>query len=62
MAVADYCKNNNIEFIVRGIRNGVDAEYELKIDFINKQINDNVQTIYIPTTDTFSNISSSVIR
>jgi len=39
MAVADYCKNNNIEFIVRGIRNGVDAEYELKIDFINKQIN-----------------------
>ena len=62
MAVADYCKNNNIQFIVRGIRNGVDAEYELKIDFINKQINDNVQTIYIPTTDTFSNISSSVIR
>lgn len=62
MAVADYCKNNNINFIVRGIRNGVDAEYELKIDFINKKINDQLQTIYIPTTDTFSNISSSVIR
>lgn len=62
MAVADYCKNNNIEFIVRGIRNGVDAEYELKIDFINKQINQNLQTIYVPTSDTFSNISSSVIR
>lgn len=62
IAVADYCKNNNINFIVRGIRNGVDAEYELKLDFINKKINSEIQTIYIPTTDTFSNISSSVIR
>lgn len=61
-SVADYCYDNNIEFIIRGIRNGVDAQYELKIDFVNKQIHDNIQTIYIPTNDTFSNISSSIIR
>jgi len=60
--VADYCAENNITHIVRGIRNGVDAEYELKLDFANKEINPNIQTVFIPTTDVYSNISSSTIR
>ena len=60
--IADYCKEHNVTYIIRGIRNGVDAEYELKIDFINKEINPNVQTIFIPTSDTFANVSSSTIR
>lgn len=60
--VADYCAENNITHIVRGIRNGVDAEYELKLDFANKEINPNIQTVFIPTSDLYSNISSSTIR
>lgn len=60
--IADYCKENGITHIVRGIRNGVDAEYELKMDFVNKEINPDVQTVFIPTSDTYSNISSSTIR
>lgn len=60
--VADYCMQNNINYVVRGIRNGVDAEYELKIDFVNREIFPNLQTVFLPTSDTFSNISSSVIR
>ena len=60
--IVDYCADQNINFIVRGIRNGVDAEYELKLDFANKEINPNIQTIFIPTNDTFSNLSSSTIR
>ena len=62
ITVADYCKKHNIKYIVRGIRNGVDAEYELKIDFVNKEINQNLQTIFIPTNDVYSNVSSSTIR
>ena len=60
--VADYCQENDIRYIVRGIRNGVDAEYELKIDFINKELNPWVKTVFLPTEDLYSNISSSVIR
>lgn len=60
--VADYCAEKSITHIVRGIRNGVDAEYELKLDFANKEINPNIQTVFIPTTDVYSNISSSTIR
>lgn len=60
--VADYCNENDVKYIIRGIRNGVDAEYELKLDFANREINHNVQTLFIPTTDVYSNISSSTIR
>lgn len=60
--IADYCIQNNINYVVRGIRNGIDAEYELKIDFVNREIFPNLQTVFLPTSDTFSNISSSVIR
>lgn len=62
ITVADYCKEHNIKYIVRGIRNGVDAEYELKIDFVNKEINPNLQTVFLPTNDVYSNVSSSTIR
>lgn len=62
ITVADYCKEHNVKYIVRGIRNGVDAEYELKIDFVNKEINPNLQTVFIPTNDVYSNVSSSTIR
>lgn len=62
ITLADYCKNNNINYIIRGIRNSVDAEYELKLDFLNKEINNHIQTMFFPTKDIFSNISSSSIN
>ena len=62
ITLADYCKNNSINYIVRGIRNGVDAEYELKLDFLNKEINKGIQTLFFPTKHLFSNISSSTIN
>lgn len=62
ITLADYCKNNNIDYIVRGIRNSVDAEYELKLDFLNKEINNKIQTMFFPTKDIFSNISSTSIN
>ena len=62
ITLSDYCRNNNINYIVRGIRNAVDAEYELKLDFLNKEINCDIQTMFFPTKDIFSNISSSSIN
>lgn len=60
--LADYCAENGIDYIVRGIRNGVDAEYELKLDYINKEINKSLKTLFFPTKDIYSNISSTTIR
>ncbi|MDR1494777.1 MAG: hypothetical protein LBI29_01930 [Rickettsiales bacterium] len=61
ITLSDYCRNNGVAYIVRGIRNAVDAEYELKLDFINKEIYPKIQTIFFPTKNIFSNISSSSI-
>ena len=53
ITLSDYCKNNNIDYIVRGIRNAVDAEYELKLDFLNKEINCDIQTKRIDKNNIF---------
>lgn len=60
--VADYCQKNDVTHIVRGIRSAIDTEYELKIDFVNREIFPNIQTVFIPTSDKLKSISSSVIR
>lgn len=62
ITLSDYCRINDVAYIVRGIRNAVDAEYELKLDFINKEIYPDIQTMFFPTKDIFSNISSSSIN
>ena len=62
ITLSDYCKDNDISYIIRGIRNAVDAEYELKLDFLNKEINPHIQTMFFPTKHIFSNISSSSIN
>lgn len=44
--VAEYCKENNIEFLIRGLRNTSDYLYEENIAKINQEINNNLKTIY----------------
>lgn len=62
ITLSDYCERKNVDYIIRGIRNAVDAEYELKLDFLNKEINNKIQTMFFPTKHIFSNISSSSIN
>jgi len=58
----DFAKLKNFSFMVRGIRDANDFEYEKKLFDINKKINSNVETIFIPTNPETSMISSSVVR
>lgn len=58
--IAKYCEDNNIKFMVRGLRNSMDFEYETNITLINKEINPNIKTIYFPTDN--AAISSSMVR
>ncbi|MBQ0125207.1 MAG: pantetheine-phosphate adenylyltransferase [Clostridiales bacterium] len=47
--------------IVKGIRNGVDADYEISLAGINKQIG-NIETVILPTSPELSFISSTFVR
>lgn len=58
----DYCKENGIGVIVRGVRNFIDFEYERSISNINGQLASDIDTIMIFTPPEISDISSSVVR
>ena len=55
----DVAKENNCTFLVRGIRNGMDYEYEENLALINEDIS-GLDTVYI-RAGKFGNISSSSV-
>ena len=58
----DYCSKKNIKFIIRGVRDCIDFEYEKKLSFMNEDLNKNITTFLIPCSKEFSGISSTLIK
>ena len=58
--VAKYCKQNNIKYFVRGLRNNMDYNYEENIAEVNKLLNDELEYVYFRADD--KAISSSMVR
>jgi pantetheine-phosphate adenylyltransferase len=58
----DFCKNNKATFIVRGLRDGKDFEYEKSIAIMNNQIESSVETVFFMTDARYSAINSIIIR
>lgn len=52
----------NAQFLVRGLRNTTDFEYENSISQINKYLNKDLETVFLITSPEFAPISSSIIR
>lgn len=57
-----YCKENGITTLVRGIRSSKDIDYELQMAHMNKELDENIETVIIPTNTKYSFISSSLIK
>ena len=57
----DFCKKNNAEFIIRGLRNPADFEFEKKIALFNNSLED-IETIFFLTSPNNAFISSSIVR
>lgn len=58
----DYCKSNGINFIIRGLRTTTDFELESVIAQANKKMEPEISTIFIPASQEYSFISSTVVR
>lgn len=58
--VADYCAENGINFLIRGLRNSMDYDYEESIAQVNKLLNPELESIYLRADDTA--VSSSMVR
>jgi pantetheine-phosphate adenylyltransferase len=57
----NFCKKNNIEFMIRGLRNPADFEFEKSIALTNREMTD-IETIFFLTSPENSFISSSIVR
>ena len=57
----NFCKKNNIDTILRGVRNPSDFEFEKAIAHTNYKLS-GVETVFLITNPEFSYISSSIVR
>ncbi len=57
-----YCKKVNAHYIIRGIRNASDFDYEKTISQLNHIVGDNVETVFLISSPEFSHISSTIVR
>ncbi len=58
----DFCKEQGAKYIVRGLRNGSDFDYEKSIAQMNKLVNSDIETIILVTDPDLSAISSTIVR
>ncbi|GAA0761813.1 pantetheine-phosphate adenylyltransferase [Psychroflexus lacisalsi] len=57
----NYCKENNADFILRGLRNPADFEFEKAIAHTNRKL-EKIETVFLLTSSGKSYISSSIVR
>ena len=57
----DYCKEINVDFILRGLRNPADFEFEKAIAQTNRTLSQ-IETVFLLTSAETSYISSSIVR
>jgi pantetheine-phosphate adenylyltransferase len=58
----DFCEKNNINYIVRGLRSGIDWNMESSIANANKLLAPCLETIFLLTDTRCVGVSSSVVR
>ena len=59
--LVDYCKDNGIRAIVKGLRAVTDFDYELQMAQMNQGLS-GVDTLFIPTSPEYSFVSSSLVK
>ena len=59
---AKLASKHNAKFILRGLRNTTDFEFENSISQINKHLNHKLETVFLITSPEFAHISSTIIR
>jgi len=57
----DFCKKISVEFILRGLRNPADFEFEKAIAHTNRDLAP-IETVFLLTSANTSYISSSIVR
>ena len=59
---ADFCRKIGAKYLLRGLRNASDFDYEKTISQLNFIIGDELETIFLISQPAFSHISSTIVR
>ena len=59
---ADFAKRNGSKYLLRGLRNTTDFEYENSIAQVNRHLNTDLESVFLITSPQFASINSSIIR
>ncbi|MFK8037094.1 MAG: pantetheine-phosphate adenylyltransferase [Crocinitomicaceae bacterium] len=57
----DFCKEKKAQYLLRGLRNTTDFNYEKSIALMNKELM-NIETLFLMTDAELSHLSSTIIR
>jgi pantetheine-phosphate adenylyltransferase len=60
--LTDYVMEKNTNIIVKGLRAVTDFEYEFRMALMNKEICNDIETLFMMTSPEYSFISSSMVK
>ena len=58
----NFCNKYSANYIIRGVRDEKDFDFEKKVAQNNKELNSKIETLLITTLPKYSHISSSIVR
>lgn len=59
---ANFAKKNGARYLLRGLRNTTDFEYENSIAQVNRHLNAELESVFLITSPQFASINSTIIR
>ena len=59
---ASLAKKHHAHYLLRGLRNTTDFEYENSISQVNRHLNNELETVFLITSPEYASVSSSIIR
>jgi len=60
--LVDYCKKVGINAVIRGLRPLVDFEYEFEMAMANREMNNEMETIFVLTDQKYFYLRSSLVK
>ncbi|MFK7946996.1 MAG: pantetheine-phosphate adenylyltransferase [Saprospiraceae bacterium] len=57
-----FCQSINAGFMLRGLRNSSDFDYEKTISQLNTMIGDGLETVFLISSPLYSHVSSTIVR
>lgn len=60
--LVDFARSKSIKFLIRGMRNEVDFQYEYEMASINKNLNSDIDTICFFANESDAHISSTKVK